>query len=378
MVCICMCRINILINPDMKRRTFLRLMGIPMLIMVLMLGVYGSAYAQNVQKPTIAILATGGTIAGAGESEVSSAYKSGAVTVDKLLVAVPQVKELAVIKGEQVAQIGSQDMNNDVWLKVAKILNELANDPSIDGFVITHGTDTMEETAFFLNLIAKTDKPIVMTGAMRPSTALGADGPRNLYDAVLTASSPLSKGKGVMVVMDDKIYSADDITKTMTTAVETFQCPNFGPLGYVLNGKPWFTREVKVKNTLTSEFSIDKNTMALPEVVIIYGYANENPMLVEAAVKAGVKGIVYAGMGNGNPSTAVEKALAEAVKKGVFVVRTSRVFSGPTIEYGEVDDVKNGFVASWFRNPQKSKVLLTLALMRTNDVAKIQQMFKEY
>jgi len=373
-----MCRINILINPDMKRRTFLRLMGIPMLIMVLMLGVYGSAYAQNAQKPTIAILATGGTIAGAGESEVSSAYKSGAVTVDKLLVAVPQVKDLALIKGEQVAQIGSQDMNNDIWLKVAKRLNELANDPSIDGFVITHGTDTMEETAFFLNLIAKTDKPIVMTGAMRPSTALGADGPRNLYDAVLTASSPLSKGKGVMVVMDDKIYSADDITKTMTTAVETFQCPNFGPLGYVLNGKPWFTREVKVKNTLTSEFSIDKNTMALPEVVIIYGYANENPMLVEAVVKAGVKGIVYAGMGNGNPSTAVEKALAEAVKKGVFVVRTSRVFSGPTIEYGEVDDVKNGFVASWFRNPQKSKVLLTLALMRTNDVTKIQQMFKEY
>lgn len=359
-------------------KKMLQRIGVVSLIIVMFFGVTVSANAQSPKKTTIAILATGGTIAGAGESEVGSAYKSGAVTVDKLLAAVPQINDLAIIKGEQIAKIGSQDMNNMIWLQVVKRLNELAKDPSIDGFVITHGTDTMEETAFFLTLVAKTDKPIVMTGSMRPSTALGADGPRNLYDAVVTAAAPSSKNRGVMVVMDDKIYSADDITKTMTTAVETFQCPNFGPLGYIQNGKPWFTRESKGRHTTKSEFSIAATTEALPEVVIIYGYANESPLFVEAAVKAGVKGIVYAGMGNGNPSTAVEKALAEAVKKGVFVVRSSRVYMGPTIEQGEVNDIANGFVASWFRNPQKSKVLLTLALTKTNDVKAIQEMFKMY
>jgi len=224
--------------------------------------------------------------------------------------------------------------------------------------LITHGTDTMEETAFFLNLIAKTSKPIVITGAMRPSTALGADGPRNLYDAVLVAISPKSKGQGVMIVMDEKIYSADDAIKSMTTAVETFQSPNFGVLGYVLGGEPWFTRHTLVKNTSSSEFAIESGTTSLPDVVIIYGYANETPMFVEAAVKAGVKGIVYAGMGDGNPSSNVEKALATAVKQGVSVVRSSRVYSGPTIQFGEVDDVADGFAASWFRTPQKSRVLL--------------------
>ena len=352
--------------------------GVVVLLVVMGGGVQDSAFAQGAKKPTVAILATGGTIAGVGDSDTGSAYKSGAVTVDKLLVAVPQIKDIANVKGEQIASIGSQDMNNEVWLSIAKRINLLAKDPSIDGFVITHGTDTMEETAFFLNLIAKTSKPIVITGAMRPSTALGADGPRNLYDAVLVAISPKSKGQGVMIVMDEKIYSADDAIKSMTTAVETFQSPNFGALGYVLGGEPWFTRHTLVKNTSSSEFAIESGTTSLPDVVIIYGYANETPMFVEAAVKAGVKGIVYAGMGDGNPSKNVEKALATAVKQGVSVVRSSRVYSGPTIQFGEVDDVADGFAASWFRTPEKSRVLLMMALTKTNDVKKIQQIFKDY
>ena len=362
----------------MRMKNIYMRIGVAVMLLVMVLGAQNSSFAQAAKKPTIAILATGGTIAGAGESEVGTAYKSGAVTVDKLLVAVPQIKDLANVKGEQIASIGSQDMNNAVWLNIAKRINELAKDPKIDGFVITHGTDTMEETAYFLNLVAKTDKPIVLTGAMRPSTALGADGPRNLYDAVAVAVSPKSKGQGIMIVMDDKIYSADDATKTMTTAVETFHSPNFGVLGYVVGGQPWFTRHTMVKNTVSSEFSIDPNASSLPYVVIVYGYANETPMQVEAAVTAGVAGIVYAGMGNGNPSTAVEKALANAVKQGVFVVRSTRVYMGPTIQFGEVNDEANGFVASWFRNPQKSRVLLMMALTKTKDVQKVQQMFKEY
>jgi L-asparaginases, type II len=344
---------------------------------LLMLGIFtfnNFAFAQV--KPKIAILATGGTIAGVGQSEVGSAYKSGAITVDKLLAAVPQINTLATVQGEQVVQIGSQDMNDMVWLKLAKRINELAK-TDVQAFVITHGTDTQEETAYFLNLVLKTDKPVVLVGSMRASTAISADGPKNLYDAVACAIDPSSKGRGVMIVMDDKILGADDVTKTMTTTVETFACPNYGPLGIMYNGKPMYTRTSLKKHTVKSEFSVDNLSM-LPRVEIIYGYSNVTPLFVDAAVKAGVKGIVYAGVGNGNPSTTLQDALVAARKSGVAIVRSSRVFSGPTSQYDEVDDDKCEFAASWYKNPQKARVLLMLALTKTNNYKEIQRMFIEY
>ena len=344
---------------------------------LLMLGIFtfnNFAFAQV--KPKIAILATGGTIAGVGQSEVGSAYKSGAITVDKLLAAVPQINTLATVQGEQVVQIGSQDMNDMVWLKLAKRINELAK-TDVQAFVITHGTDTQEETAYFLNLVLKTDKPVVLVGSMRASTAISADGPKNLYDAVACAIDPSSKERGVMIVMDDKILGADDVTKTMTTTVETFACPNYGPLGIMYNGKPMYTRTSLKKHTVKSEFSVD-NLSVLPRVEIVYGYANVTPLFVDAAVKAGVKGIVYAGVGNGNPSTTLQDALVSARKSGVAIVRSSRVFSGPTSQFDEVDDDKCEFAASWYKNPQKARVLLMLALTKTNDYKEIQRMFIEY
>lgn len=356
-------------NESIRRRISIAFM--------LMLGIFmlsNIAFAQV--KPKIAILATGGTIAGIGQSAVGSAYKSGAITVDKLLSAVPQINSIATVQGEQVVQIGSQDMNDMVWLKLAKRINELAK-TDVQAFVITHGTDTQEETAYFLNLVLKTDKPVILVGSMRSSTALSADGPKNLYDAVACAIDPSSVGRGVMIVMNDKILGADDVTKMMTTPVETFNCPNYGPLGYMYNGKPIFTRISLKKHTVKSEFSVD-NLSVLPRVEIVYGYSNVTPLFVEAAVNAGVKGIIYAGVGNGNPSTSLQDALVSARKSGVAIVRSSRVFSGPTSQFDEVDDDKCEFATSWYKNPQKSRVLLMLALTKTNDYKEIQQMFIEY
>src|SRR5262245_48855413 len=183
------------------------------------------------KKPNVLILATGGTIAGAAKTGTQAGYTSGAVTIDAMLAAVPGINDLATIKGEQISNVGSQDMSFDILLKLTKRINDAAKSPDVDGFVITHGTDTLEESAFFLNLTVKTDKPVVMVGSMRPSTAVSADGPLNLYNAVAVAGDPHSKGRGVLVVMNDWIHGAHSLTKTSTTAVQTFMSPIRGLVG---------------------------------------------------------------------------------------------------------------------------------------------------
>lgn len=329
-------------------------------------------------KPTVYVLATGGTIAGEGKTEVTAGYKAGAITVDQLLSAVPEIKDIATIKAEQVDNIGSQDMNDKVWLKLSKRVNELIKQDDVAGIVITHGTDTQEETAYFLNLTVKSDKPVILVGSMRPSTAISADGPRNIYNAVATTVSPLSDGKGVMVVMDDKILGADDLSKTNTLSVGTFQNPNYGPLGIVYNGKPIYSREPLKRHTFKSEFDVTELN-ELPRVEIILSYSNATSLFVDAAVKAHVKGIVTAGVGNGNMTTVIQNALENAVKHhNIAVVRSSRIGSGPTAQWDEVDDDALGFSASWFNNPYRSRVLLMLALTKTRDYKEIQRMFSEY
>jgi L-asparaginase type II len=212
---------------------------------------------------------------------------------------------------------------------------------------------------------------------MRPSTEISADGPMNVYEAVAVAASPLSTGQGVMIVMNDKILSADDALKTLTTATETFRCPNFGYLGYVWDSKPVFTRQSLVRHTTKSEFDIS-NIQSLPKVAIVYGYAGIDSLFVTTAISSGVKGIVYAGVGNGNPNTSNLNALAEAVKKEIPVVRSSRVPFGPNTQHDEVDDDKYGFSTSWFKTPEKSRILLMLALTKTSNNLDIQRMFLEY
>lgn len=348
------------------------------IILVLMSVFSVHIKAQNQAEkssPRIIILATGGTIAGSGASSVKAAYTAGKVPLDDLLNAVPQIHDYGKITGEQIAQIGSQDMNVVTWLKLAKRVNDIFKNNEADAVVITHGTDTQEETAYFLDLTVLADRPVVLVGAMRPSTAMSQDGNRNLLDAVMVAASPKSQGKGVIVVSDEKVFDARDVTKTSTTNLETFQSRNFGPIGLIYDGKVSYYY-ASLRNP-SKKFDVGKLN-ALPQVEIVYGYADASPVSVTAIINSGVKGIVYAGMGNGNFGEPVGKALAEASKKGILVCRSARTGSGRITLENEVKDAELGFVVSDDLNPQKARILLMLSLTETSDRAKIQQNFFEY
>jgi len=337
-----------------------------------------SAMPQGTQAlPTVVVLATGGTIAGAAASDVQAGYASGQVGVEQLLAAVPQARKLANMRGEQISNIGSQDMNDEVWLKLARRVNELTAMPDVAGVVITHGTDTIEETAYFLNLVVKSRKPVVMTASMRPSTALSADGPLNFYNAVAVAANKDAAGRGVLVVINDWIHGAASLTKTSTTAVQTFMSPLRGLIGTVAYGNAEFYHGPVGRHTVDSEFSLDGVT-ALPRVDIIMAYENMDGALIDAAVAAGAKGIVTAGVGNGNLTAPAVKALAAQAKKGVVCVRSTRVTTGLVGRNVELDDDALGFVASMGLSPQKSRVLLRLALTKTTDVKLIQRYFTQY
>jgi L-asparaginase len=328
-------------------------------------------------KPNVLILATGGTIAGAAATGTQAGYTSGAVTIDAMIAAVPGIGDLANLKGEQISNVGSQDMSFDILLKLANRINELAKSKDVDGIVITHGTDTMEESAFFLNLTVKTDKPVVMVGSMRPSTAVSADGPLNLYNAVGVAADPKAKGRGVLVVMNDWIHGAHSLTKTSTTAVQTFMSPLRGLVGLANYGKNDYFTKPEWKHTTQSEFDISGVTQ-MPRVDIIFASEDMSPDLINCAVANGAKGIVIAGVGNGNMTKAAVEAAANAVKKGVAVVRSSRVPTGTVGRNVEIEDDKLGFIASDELNPQKARILLTLALLRKHTPEEMQQLFYTY
>lgn len=336
-----------------------------------------SATMAFAQKPNIHILATGGTIAGTGSSATSTNYTAGQVAISTLLKAVPELNNIANITGDQIVRIGSQDMNDDVWLTLAKKINELLKRPDIDGIVITHGTDTMEETAYFLNLTVKSDKPVVLVGAMRPSTALSADGPLNLYNAVVVAGAKESMGKGVLVAMNGIVLGAESVLKMNTIDVQTFQAPNAGALGYVFNGKVHYNMAPLKKHTTQSIFDVTKLT-SLPKVGIVYSYSNIEADMVTPLLSHGYRGIIHAGVGNGNIHKNIFPVLIDARRKGILVVRSSRVPTGPTTLDAEVNDAEYQFVASQELNPQKSRVLLMLALTITNDWKQIQEYFNQY
>ena len=265
-------------------------------------------------------------------------------------------------------------MNNEVWLKLANRVNELLVKNDVDGVVITHGTDTMEESAYFLNLVVKSKKPIVFVGAMRSGTSISADGPLNIFNAVNVAINPKSWGKGALVVLNDEIHAAREVSKTNTTSVATFASPNSGKIGSVNFGIVNYYMQSTRKHTVDSEFNI-KDIKEFPRVDIVYAHTNDTADFVNLAVEKGAKGIILAGMGNGNPYPSVEKALENAAKNGVIVVRSSRTGSGSTSVGGEVDDEKLGFLSGDNLNPQKARVLLMTALSKTDDKAKIKEYF---
>ncbi|MCL1999827.1 MAG: type II asparaginase [Planctomycetes bacterium] len=337
-----------------------------------------SAFARG----RIVILATGGTIAGAAETALDTVGYTSAVTpVDRLLAGLPELCQAAEVKGgEQIAQIGSQDMTDEVWLKLAKRTNALLAREDIDGVVITHGTDTMEETAYFLNLTVKSRKPAVLVGSLRPGSAISADGPMNIYNAAAVAAHPKAAGCGVLVVLNDTIHGARAVAKTSTFLLNAFTSPDFGVLGYVSAGEPKFYAAATRRHTVSSEFDVSALS-ALPQVDIVYGYAGAGAWVaVEAFVKAGAKGLVHAGVGNGGIHKDTLPALIDARKRGVMVARSSRVGGGLVVRNGEISDDAHDFVAADSLTPQKARVLLQLILACRPEATgrQVQEYFYQY
>lgn len=333
-----------------------------------------SLAAQN-QKPRVIILATGGTIAGSASGSIQASYTPGVISIDQIIATVPEIKQVANLKGIQICNISSQNMEPEIWLRLFNVIDSLFSNNICDGVVVTHGTDTMEETAYFLNLTVKHRRPVVLTGSMRPSTSLSADGPFNLFNAVSLAASPAAAGRGVLVTMSDYIFSADDVTKLNTVNTMAFGSPNFGPVGYMRGGKPTFYRESLSKHTFNSEFDI-KGLTSLPEVEIILSYAFASNVALKALVEAGVKGVVIAGVGHGNYNREIAGELEWAYARGVRFVRSTRIVTGGVDMAAE--EFNSKYPVSFLKSPQKARILLMLALTKTNISSEIQRIFEEY
>jgi L-asparaginase len=350
-------------------------------LIVLSAGLWSAQSVRGGELPLVWVLSTGGTIAGTGASSTDlQNYKAGSLLGEELVSAVPQIKQFANVRVEQIVNVASQDMALDTWLTLSNRINRIfAGDAKVAGIVITHGTSTMEETAYFLNLTVKHDRPVVLVGAMRPATAISADGPLNLLNAIRTASSRDAIGKGVLIVMNDEISSARDVTKTDTHRVEALRAPELGFLGYVDDDKVSFYRSATKRHTSSSEFDVS-GIKALPKVEITYSYTQPSTVVIEALAKSGVQGIVFAGTGAGNLSSfersALKPILSLPAASRPVLVRSSRVGNGRVGSSSIYDSM--GMIPADNLNPQKARILLMLALTRTSDLKEIQRMFAEY
>ncbi len=346
-------------------------------ILALFCSLQQNGIAQKL--PRVIILATGGTIAGKDASPDRAAYESGKVLIQDLLVSIPTINKLVDIKGEQIANVASSNMTIEIWMKLAGRIKEIFANNEADGVVITHGTDTQEETAYFLSLTIQSNKPVVITGSMRPSTALSADGPKNLYDAILVAAAPQSRGKGVVQSFNEMIFDAKNVTKTNTSNVNAFSSPNAGPIGSIYDGQVKYINLPIQTNNQTPFFDISKITQ-LPKVEIVYMYVDASTTPLNTMINEMVDGIIIAGAGGGSYSKAFQDATENAKQKKVTIVRSSRVVSGnvtiATTE--EFNDIKMNTVAAIDHNPQKARILLMLALTKTKDREKLQEIFMNY
>jgi glutamin-(asparagin-)ase len=333
------------------------------------------AFAQSA-KPNVVVVATGGTIAGAGASSANSAtYQAAKVPVEKLIAGVPELNDVANVRGEQAFQIASESFTNERLVQLGKRISALVKESNVDGVVITHGTDTLEETAYFLTLTVRTDKPIVVVGSMRPGTAMSADGMLNLYDAVVVAAAKESRGKGVLVVMNDEIHSGRDVAKRINIKTNAFGS-QWGPLGMVVEGKTYWFRLPAKTHTAQSEFDIERIT-TLPDVQILYGSGNMNPALYDTAGKT-ARAVIHAGTGNGSvPDYLVEK-LRSIRSSGIHVIRSSRVGDGFVLRNSEQPDDKYDWIVAHDLNPQKAKILAAVALTKTSDAKELQRIFWQY
>ncbi|KIW15310.1 hypothetical protein PV08_05355 [Exophiala spinifera] len=337
---------------------------------------FGLAFSQmNASLPNITVFATGGTIAGSGSSSSSTTgYSIGSVTVSALIDAVPEVLNISNIAGVQISNVGSEDITSDILLKLAKQINEvICGDPTMSGAVVTHGTDTMEESAFFLDSTVTCGKPVVIVGAMRPSTAISADGPSNLLQAVTVAVDPKSKDRGALVVLNDRIASAFYITKNNANTLETFKPVEQGFLGVLTSDEPFYYYPAV---TPTGKISFDISSVtSIPRVDILYSYQNMQNDTLYNAVSSGAKGIVIAGAGAGGVSTSFNYALEDVINRfSIPIVQSYRTNAGE-VPQSDVSSTTATHIGSGFYTPQKSRILLGLLLATGNSFDDISSAF---
>jgi L-asparaginase len=321
--------------------------------------------------PKVKLFATGGTISGYADSrDMQYGYKAGSIPPDKLLADIPEVQKVADVSDEEIAETGSGGVNTAILLKLAKAINVWLARPDSAGAVVTHGTATMEETAMFLNLVIHSDKPVVVVGAMRPFTSISRDGPLNLYNAVRVAADPEAKGNGVMILLNEEIQAARDVTKTNTERVNTFETRDLGPIGFADEDRIVFYRKLLYRHTYKSEFNVD-NLTELPKVDICYGYQEGDRACIDGMVAAGAKGIV---LDDSSPSN--RRAMQDARAKGVVFVQSDRKGSGRVLDSPR--SLEQGLVSADNFNAQKARMLLRVALTKTSDPKEIQRIFEEY
>ena len=325
---------------------------------------------EKIIKKKIVVLATGGTIAGVGDEGKTAGYKPGTLTADELIKAVTELGREAELETIQVCNVNSDDITDKIWIRLTNVINEMAEDPEVGGFVITHGTDTLEETAYFLNLTVKTYKPVVLTGSMRPASSLSADGPMNLYEAVCLAASEEAVGKGVMVVFSDRIYSARAVTKISTYHIAAISSGEMGTLGVIRDGKVFIYNSPRKLHTLDSEFDVS-DVESLPKVSIMYFAVDADPELIQFAAEKS-DGIVIAGAGTGEFSEEFKNVIKDI---SIPIVISSRTNDGIILRENLLCD---NTIAGGNLNPQKAAILLRLALLENKDIAGLQEIFNRY
>lgn len=331
------------------------------------------------QLARVAVIFTGGTIDSVGKDRLDLAWyiEAGKRLGDgELLQQVPELESIARVQEMPFRRLPSHALAAADWLDLIRTIHSVFDQDRADGVVVTHGTNTIEETAYFATLTLKTDKPVVFVGSMRPSSALSADGYLNLLNAIRVAADPASRGRGALLVMNDTIYSARDVTKTATYRVEAFKGRDLGPLGYAdADGKVLYYHRPARKHTLETEFDI-RDAKTLPRVDVVLSYVGADATMVDAVVAAGAKGIVSAGTGAGRPTPAEDEGFTRAHEKGVVICQSSRVGSGRVVRSPSL--VRRGFVAADNLQPWKARALLALALTVSRDPAEIQRMFDTY
>lgn len=326
--------------------------------------------------PTVALVTTGGTIGAAGRDRLDLAFYGELDTqraTDELLAAIPEIGGVARVRPVSAISAPSHALQPGDLVALGRLVAELAADPAVAGVVVTHGTNTLEETAFFLALVTRTDKPVVVTGSMRPASGLSSDSPLNLYGAVRLAASPAAAGRGVLVLLNDTVHAARDVTKSSTARLDAFRGAELGPLGFVeADGEIVFHHR---QEGWPAEGSFDLDALGdLPRVDVVVSYLGADGALIDAAVRAGAAGIVSAGTGGGFPTPAEQAALESAAAGGVLVCQSTRVGSGRVaVRPASVD---RGIIGAGNLNPVKARLLLMLALTRSTDPHEIAELFR--